>query len=318
MISDTVAELSLPPECDRPQDKMPHRYGRPPPAPLSADDVGFDRMATDLTNRRPITIGQTSSVDLQRWEPGWLGWARPIVRMQACEPAHFAWCREALGPAEYPEVAEDPASDPTLRWPGYLGIDWKPDHGVLFVGSVHSDFRKDGHRGGGPDRAALVARMAVANRRWRDLEVDSAAEDARYLDATRGAYSRLMPGWSRDSAFGAVRRELGDAVEEIAWTNLAHCRAQPKLTPGSGGEYTLQRKCSGVDGTFPIKELLDAIRPAAVLACASPLGGRDARRFDLIFSHGGAPLVWTFNGRTAKCDGVEPEVWAKRFTQIGS
>ena len=82
--------------------------------------------------------------------------------------------------------------------------------------------------------------------------MDVAVEAARYLDATRAAYSALILGWSRDDACGTVRSELGEAVEEIAWTNLAHCRAQPKLTPGSDGEYTFQLRCSGVDGTFPI------------------------------------------------------------------
>ena len=76
---------------------------------------------------------------IRTWEQAWLDWAHPIVRIAWDDPEHLAWCRARLGSAEYlRNETADPASDPTLRWPGYVGSDWQPGHGVLFVGSVHS------------------------------------------------------------------------------------------------------------------------------------------------------------------------------------
>jgi hypothetical protein len=254
------------------------------------------------------------SAPLAAWETAWLSWARPVVRMQECSPEHFAWCRKALGPGEYRDAKSDPAADPALRWPGYVGDRWEPQRGVLFVGSVHADFTKDGRRAGSPERVAVVAGMVEANRRWRDLAIDSTAEDARYLKSTRLAYATLIPGWARDGAFGEVRRVLADHVDAVGWTNLAHCRARPQKTPG--GEYGLQRACSGMQGAFPIRGLLDAIRPAAVLVSVSPVEGVHARRFDFTCSDGYRPLLWAFDGRTQKRGDVGPDVWAPRFAEL--
>ncbi len=258
--------------------------------------------------------GTAGDAPLAPWESAWLEWARPIVRMQSCAPEHFDWCRAALGPGEYPEDPEDTASDPTLRWPGYVGTRWRPYKGVLFVGSVHADFRKEGRRKGDPARVRVVDGMVDANRNWRNRSVDTSAGDIEYLAATRQAYATLIPGWSRDKAFGEVRLKLGDAVEEIAWTNLAHCRAQPRKTPG--GEYDLQRECSGTEGAFPIGRLLDVLKPAAILVAVSPVEGTHAPRFDFAERDGNRPLCWAFNGHDEKRNGVHWRVWAAEFAEI--
>lgn len=182
---------------------------------------------------------------IRSWEQAWLNWAYPIVRIALDDPEHLAWCRARLGDAEYPrDEAADPASDPTLRWPGYVGSDWRPGHGILFVGSVHSDFTKDGRRSGDPDRIAVVATLAGANREWRD-GARTPATDLRYLAATREAYAVLIPGWTRDGAFATVRDELGDSVNAIAWTNLAHCRARPRQTPNTRSSSSAWRAMDG-------------------------------------------------------------------------
>src|SRR5690606_6554877 len=82
------------------------------------------------------------------------------------------------------------------------------------------------------------------------------------------------------------------------------------------GEYALQRACSGVDGAFPIRRLLDALRPAAVLAAVSPLTGQHARRYDFTCSDGYRPLLWAFNGRTGKHQSLAPDAWAARFAAL--
>lgn len=259
---------------------------------------------------------------LERWERAWLRWARPIVCMQTSAGEHFNWCDGALGPAEYPQEPEDPASDPSLRWPGYVGVEWRPGHGILFVGSVHSDFTKDGGRPGDADRRRVVAELADANRRWRDSSLATPAEDRRYLDATRSGYSKLLPGWSRDGAFGKVRDALGDSVDQVAWTNLAHCRAQPRKMIQREGEYLLQRHCSGFAGAFPIGDLIAAIRPVAVLSSVSPLEGAHRRRFDFRPDPlSPAPPVWTFAGggpNAGKRKGEGPETWVPQFVELVS
>ena len=244
---------------------------------------------------------------LQAWEHDWLDWAWPIVRIAVDDPEHLSWCRERLAAAEYEhDETADPASDPTLRWPGYVGVDWEPGRGVLFVGSVHSDFTRDGRRAGPPERYAIVAGMASANRGWRQSTRDT-ARDTRYLESTREAYASLIPGWSRDSAFGDVRRHLGDSVESIAWTNLAHCRARPRTI----SEYALQLRCSSRDGDYPIGGLIAAIRPVAVVTSVLPIETTYTRRYDL--SPGGGyrePWVCAFNGATGQRHGRPAGEWA--------
>jgi hypothetical protein len=240
------------------------------------------------------------------WEQAWLDWARPIARIASDAPDHLSWCRSKLGDAEYPhDELVDPASDPTLRWPGYVGASWRPDHGVLFVGSVHSDFTKDGRNTGSPERLEIVRAMAQANRRWRDTP-RSADEDQRYLKATRHAYGTLIPGWARDSAFGQVRVHLGEPVDAIAWTNLAHCRARPRRT----NEYRLQLECSGKNGSFPIGELIAALRPVAIITSVSPVETTYARRYEFS-AHDGTvrPWICAFNGATGKRHGIDSTVW---------
>jgi len=248
---------------------------------------------------------------LRGWETAWLDWARPIVCMSDENPSHLKWCRDTLGPAEYPEDnPTDPACDPTLRWPGYVGKRWVPGRGVLFVGSVHSDFTRDGGRHGDAKRVATVATMAAANTQWRE-GVRNDRQDREYLNRTREAYASLIPGWARDGAFGEVREQLGDSVDEIAWTNLAHCRAQPRKTPR--GEYVLQIACSGKTGQYPIAALVEALRPAAILAAILPLEKRHGKRFSFARPGGDAPLLWAFNGANGKRDGLAPDDWAHQF-----
>lgn len=246
-------------------------------------------------------------------EQKWLDWAHDIVRISVDCGEHFNECRRLLGANEYPESQDDPASDPTLRWPGFVGTRWRLGHGVLFIGSVHADFTKDGARRGGADRVALVADMADANRNWRDHPRTPTGDD-RYLSTTRRAYEALIPGWTRDEAFALVREQLEDAVDQIAWTNLAHCRAQPQ----NPKEYHLHRACSGKRGpvptwqrgAFPIGYLVGILRPVAILACVAPLAGSLRNRFDLSSPSGWKPPLYAFDGRTGVRDGMRPKQWA--------
>ena len=254
-----------------------------------------------------VPMSDRSVQYLADWEADWLDWAFPIVQMASNNPEHLLWCEKALGLARYPKSPQDPASgDPTLRWPGYVGSRWRPGNGILFVGSVHSDFSKDGRRKGKPDRQATVQKLADANARWRDSARDGRSDDLRYLTHTRDAYVALIPGWTRDGAFAMVRDELGDSLDEVAWTNLAHCRAKPR---SGTNEYRLQKECSGATGAYPIGDLLTALRPLAVLACIAPLEKDHGKSFLFEARDGSRPEVWCFRGDNGKRQGQDPSQW---------
>ena len=254
---------------------------------------------------------------LTAWELAWLDWARPIVDCINEKPAHFKWCTERIGACGYDGPGAD---DPTLRWPGYLGAEWRPGRGVLFIGSVHADFTGYAPQGldrrsvpsprDPAERARLARAMGEANRAWRDAPKDSAAAEV-FLTASRRAYASLAPGWKRDWEFRLVREALGDGIEEVAWTNLAHCRVRPKALDD---EYPLQRRCSSTDGAFPIGGLLGAIRPVAVLSCVQPLETSERHRY--VWSGGGWDAkVFAFHGMHGTRNGENRDVWARKVAE---
>ncbi len=174
----------------------------------------------------------------QPWELAWLRWARGVVRTKDDQPEHFAWCQKRLGIGAYwHDEASDPASDPDLRWPGYVGSRWKPGAGVLFLGSVHSDFTKLNGGAGSDARLTEVRRLADAIRDYASRSADDTEAGSRFLATSRQGYAALAPGWTRGRVFGAVLNAvmpgstLAEGFARSAWTNLAHCRARPSHTP---------------------------------------------------------------------------------------
>ena len=214
-----------------------------------------------------------SASSLAPWEVAWLDWAHDVVRIKDDKPMHYAWCQARLarctasqGPGAYAhDVEADPASDPALRWPGYVGAGWRPGAGVLFIGSVHADFTRLGGGAGDASRISTVRDLATANRAYMGAKVGDQAARRRFLDVSRQAYTELAPGWTR----AGVLHDLLEIVmpneeplarfEGAARTNLAHCRARPGETVG--GEYLLQQKCSGSKGAFPLEVLVGILWP---------------------------------------------------------
>jgi len=271
---------------------------------------------------------------LRSWERDWLTWARPIVRAAWDFPEHVAWCQGRIASKQAEFDPEGPAGDPTLRWPGYVGSDWTPGDGILFVGSVHADFERVGR--GAPLIAhpvSVIESMAAANIAWRDNPAPSDLDDLAYLTATQLAYQALVPGWLRSSLLTTLLgRMLPNVAEEdvyrhAAWTNLAHCRArQSRLDEGP-----LQRRCAAQaahtstrmrPGMFPVADVVRALRPALVLSSVTALGGRDASRYwgvapdstSTIALDTGTFMLVAFNGNPRKPPGGDwhgerPEEW---------
>ena len=222
-------------------------------------------------------------------EQRWLDYAWSVVD---CPDRHRAQC-EALG-AAVPGPGRVDGNE--VRWPGYLGRDYREGVGVLCVAAVHREARPEEEAPGtavGRTNAALVE----AHRRWL-RQGRSQGEDSRFLESVRDAYEEALPHWSRwNRHFRALVQDyLGMSRSGIAWTNLAKCRVAIHL----GGqtrtaEATLQPFCQR--DFAPVSELVEAIRPALVLACVL-----NARQGGGIVSSwaspSASPLVFSWQGQS--------------------
>jgi len=272
-----------------------------------------------------------SASSMAPWEVAWLDWAHDVVRIKDDKPMHYAWCQARLarctatrGPGAYAhDVEADPASDPALRWPGYVGAGWRPGAGVLFIGSVHADFTRLGGGAGDASRISTVRDLATANRAYVGAKIGDQAARRRFLDVSRQAYTELAPGWTRAGVLHDLleivmpNEEPRARFEGAAWTNLAHCRARPRKTVG--GEYLLQQKCSGSNGAFPLEVLVGILWPAAIIISVSPFQGSRARHYNVLPleprverpSGVANPLVVAFNGSSRPSGGL----WGGRLSE---
>lgn len=205
-------------------------------------------------------------------ESRWLDYA---WRVANCPPEHRAACERKGGATSAPGYEGN-----VLRWPGYLGRDWREYHGVLCVGAVHGTNWDDG------DDAQ--ARLTLESALWTWLERGrSPISDANYLEQVRVVFEWWMPLWTRWDDFAKVLGKLGDRVRDVAWTNLAKCRA-----PRSASSTTLAKLCQRL---YPVADVVAAIRPVAVLSCtkAATEGGSIVSTWK---APSADPLVFTFHG----------------------
>ena len=197
----------------------------------------------------------------------WLDYAWRVVDAERSVPSHYAYCERLRG-----NIDEPVAGEGRLRWPGTVNSNFKPEHGVLFVGSVHREFHVG--RGGREDDVlrAQERTLVAANKRWRD-EGRSANSDQAYLDSTARAYEMSIPRWPRGDVVVNLLKMLGDQVDEVAWVNLARCQVPPAVTD----ETPLRAACQQRD-VYPISEVIDAVRPSAVFVAVLGTVDRITRR----------------------------------------
>jgi hypothetical protein len=212
------------------------------------------------------------------------------------------WPRLHAGPCiaagGAPQTAAPEGRHNDLRWPGYLGRKYVAGQGVLCLAAAG----RQPPRYENTDHAAQYEQMGGTLRRWIE-NGRSAESDARFMEDNRELYERALPTWDRwRNIFRTfVETHLGIDRQAIAYGNLAKCRA----VDGANTEE-LSRVCQSA---FPVHELLEAIRPAAVIVAglnARPGGGvvRRWRSTDV------DPIVWTFQGRNGKgCDGRRFSEW---------
>lgn len=228
---------------------------------------------------------------LSEVERAWLNYAWRVVN----------WPKEHAGPClaagGLPQSDTPEGRHNDLRWPGYVGRDYKPERGVLCVAAVGQQPKHYT-----PDQAGGYAEMARIHRAWLERGRSEEA-DRQFLESHRDYYERALPTWKRwRQVFrGFVEDHLRMDRREIAYGNLAKCRARDVDT------VRLARVCQAV---FPASEMVAALRPAAVVVAvvsARP-GGGTVRTWR---GNGYEPFVWTFEGRNARGqDGRGLNQWA--------
>lgn len=198
-----------------------------------------------------------------RLEAHWLDYAWRVV---TCPTDHRSECVAAGGAVPGPGRMDGNE----LRWPGYLGRRYEAGRGVLCVGAVH--------REGDPAKHGLDtvpgrtdAELVAATRRWMQKGRGLKA-DAEYLNALRNSYEEALPSWTRYQRHfrSLIEEHLRMDSTQIAWTNLAKCRVS--IDRGSAQRAAEQRLTRLCQTTFPVSQLVAAIRPAAVLVAVLRAG----------------------------------------------
>ena len=247
---------------------------------------GMSTQETAVSSRRGPTydLVMASSETERRW----LDYAWAVVN---CPESHRREC--VLAGGAVPGPGRPDGND--LRWPGYLGRNYDERRGVLCVGAVH--------RESSPERLAshpIVARtdanLIAGTRAWLSSRRPPGA-DEEYLEVVRRNYEEALPQWGRWRRHfrELIERHLHMDLTQIAWANLAKCRVSIDLgSKQRKAEGCLQRLCQG---TFPIAELVEAIRPVVVLVAS--LNARSGGEIvDAWKSPSCAPLVYAWQGQS--------------------
>jgi hypothetical protein len=133
--------------------------------------------------------------------------------------------------------------------------------------------------------------MQSALRAWINADRSDVADSA-YLESVRSVFEWWLPTWTRWKPFGRVIGLLGDTVRDIAWTNFAKCRVPEQRSKTYRNPSKVVNYCQG---DYPISEVVEAIRPVAVLTCVKNAyeGGGIVRAWR---TANAAPVVFTWHG----------------------
>jgi hypothetical protein len=198
-------------------------------------------------------------------EEAWIAYAHELLD----DKDHQVRCANAGGSPS--GVGLDPTGslDPDLRWPGYLGRDYRAG-GVLCVATVHRDFESNG---AGPQ---VRADIVDATRRFRDRTIT----DTDYLESVRRGYEAGLAKWIVGGHLGTTLRTIKVPLTAIAYVNAARCQY-----PEDRGHLPdpAARKAAKVAGDktkaallklcwkdFPVTRIIDMLRPRFVLFANAP------------------------------------------------
>ena len=221
-------------------------------------------------------------------ETKWLDYAWRVVN---CPQSHRVACVKA-GAAVSGKGRVD-GND--LRLPGYLGSNYQQGS-ILCVAAVGREPSVE-FESKNPQNAATDRKLFELTRKWMK-DGRSQESDAEYLKAARLCYEEALPLWSRWRRHfrTLVEDYLKMTIADIAYTNLAKCRvpihqgARPRQA-----EARLTRLCQS--DFIPMREIVDIVRPTAVLVCVLRAG----RNGDIVESWDGehsSPLVYAWQGQS--------------------
>jgi hypothetical protein len=113
-----------------------------------------------------------------------------------------------------------------------------------------------------------------------------------YLETVREVFEWWLPTWTRWKPFRRVFDRLGDDISQIAWTNFAKCRVPEQRNVLYQNPSAVVAFCQR---DYPITEVVEAIRPIAVLTCVKNAyeGGPIIRTWR---TSSVEPLVFTWHG----------------------
>lgn len=168
----------------------------------------------------------------------------------------------------------------------------------MCVNQVHRDINADAEH----VDPEVNRRYVLATGQWKAGQLD----DAGFLGETRTAFEYWIPRWGAWKHFRyLVEEQLGLGVDQVVYANLAKCQLSTDRSTTK-----VVRRCQG---EFPMCELVEAVRPRAVLCARADAyeGGPTVRKWC-------SPDVFTFGFRTGERNdelrGVWVPGWPRGFT----
>lgn len=207
---------------------------------------------------------------LTQIEHEWVAYARRLL----ADGAHQRRC-ELVGGSPVGELDPQRRLDADLRWPGYLGCDYRAG-GVLCVATVHRDFETNG---AGP---AVRADIVDATRGLRSGTLDASA----YLQFVRRGYESGLASWVVGGHLGLTLKALDVPLTAIAYVDAARCQVPEDWSHLSDKAERVAAKatCSAIKAAvlrtcwadYPITDLIEMLRPTFVLFANAPTFDRAA------------------------------------------
>jgi len=191
-----------------------------------------------------------------------------------------------------------------LRWPGYVGADYRPGEGVLLVGAVHAPELPVAPSGLQRDKDLQRTAYALTKllSGWT-AQPRSISRDEQFLPAFQRAFVDAAVLWERWDEFAKILEALELSIQQVAYTNLAKCKAV-------GDGELLVKFCQSEFA--PISDLVETLNPCAVFTCVLNGGTGGSWGVRWCENPNEGPTVYPFHGRRGTDqDGRKIDIWTR-------